>query len=120
MKKLEEAERLQKEQELENMTPEQKLAEKLRIQKLQEESDLKTALETFGVTALPSGIDAMNPDTKEDFLEFADALSKKIASFKLHAEYMNFLEDLTNKLLAPCKFDHPKAISMNESIYSQK
>lgn len=31
------------------MTPEQKLEEKLRRQKLQEESDLRLAMETFGM-----------------------------------------------------------------------
>ena len=86
------------------MTAEQKLAEKLRIQKLQEESDLKAALDTFDVGVPLNGLDAMNPTTKEDFIEFADALSKKISSFKQDPEFMNFLEDLTTKLLAPCKY----------------
>lgn len=92
-----------KEQELleANMTPEQRAAEKLRLQKLQEEADLKTALDTLGlVSSSSTGIDAMNPITKEDFMEFSDALSKKITQFKNSDEYPSFLEELVRNLCA--------------------
>lgn len=52
----------EREEELAQMTPEEKLAEKLRIQKLQEESDLKTALETFGIAEKGKGIIDHIPD----------------------------------------------------------
>ncbi|XP_055625681.1 eukaryotic translation initiation factor 3 subunit J [Toxorhynchites rutilus septentrionalis] len=84
----------------ENLTPEQKLAEKLRIQKLQEESDLKNALDTFGVTEVAGGIDGMHPTNMEEFTEFSDAICKKLSNYKSHADYPNFLEDLVTKLFA--------------------
>ncbi|XP_058838655.1 eukaryotic translation initiation factor 3 subunit J [Topomyia yanbarensis] len=98
--KLEELERRKAEQENENMTPEQKLAEKLRLQKLQEESDLKTAMETFGVTAPIGGIDGMHPTNKEEFTELADAITKKLSNYRSDPEYPNFLEDLVTKIFA--------------------
>lgn len=98
--KLEEAERRRLEKEAENMTPEQKLAEKLRLQKLQEESDLKNAMDTFGVTSLAGGIDGMHPTTKEEFGELAEAITKKLSNYKADPEYANFLEDLVTKLFA--------------------
>lgn len=98
--KQEEAERRRLEAEEENMTPEQKLAEKLRLQKLQEESDLKNAMDTFGVTALVGGIDGMHPTTKEEFIELSDAINKKLSNYKNDAEFSNFLEDLITKLFA--------------------
>lgn len=98
--KQEEFERQRREKEAENLTPEQKLAEKLRIQKLQEESDLKNAMDTFGVSSLASGIDGMHPTSKEDFIELADAITKKLSNYKNDPEYSNFLEDLVIKLFA--------------------
>lgn len=98
--KQDEAERRRLEKEAETMTPEQKLAEKLRLQKLQEESDLKNALDTFGVTTLAGGIDGMTPNTKEEFVELADAIVKKLSNYRSDIEYTNFLEDLVTKLFA--------------------
>lgn len=98
--KLEEAERQRLEKEAEDMTPEQKLAEKLRLQKLQEESDLKNAMDTFGVTAMVGGIDGMHPTSKEEFIEFSDAISKKLSNYRNDSEYCAFLEDLVTKLFA--------------------
>lgn len=98
--KQDEAERRRLEKEAENMTPEQKLAEKLRLQKLQEESDLKNAMDTFGVTTLVGGIDGMTPNTKEEFGELADAIVKKLSNYRSDPEYANFLEDLVTKLFA--------------------
>lgn len=98
--KQEETEKLQKAKEEENMTPEQKLAEKLRIQKLQEESDLKNAMETFGVTSLAGGIDGMHPTKTEEFIELADAINKKLSNYKNNPEYPAFLEDLVTKIFA--------------------
>lgn len=98
--KQDEAERRRLEKETETMTPEQKLAEKLRLQKLQEESDLKNALDTFGVTTLAGGIDGMTPNTKEEFVELADAIVKKLSNYRSDIEFANFLEDLVTKLFA--------------------
>lgn len=98
--KQEEEERQRLEKEAENMTPEQKLAEKLRIQKLQEESDLKNAMDTFGVTAIAGGIDGMHPTSMEEFVELSDAITKKLSNYKANPDYVAFLEDLVTKLFA--------------------
>lgn len=98
--KQEEAERRMQEKELESMTPEQKLAEKLRLQKLQEESDLKNAMDTFGVTTIAGGIDGMHPTNKEEFIELSDAINKKLSNYKNDPEYCAFLEDLITKMFA--------------------
>lgn len=90
-----------------SMTPEQRAAEKLRLKQLQEEADLKTALDTLGLTSTSSlGLtsDAANPTSKEEFSEYADALVKKITQHKLKEEYVPFLDDLVSKLCAGCEF----------------
>lgn len=104
--KAEEAERKRKEQEedMANMTPEERIAEKLRLQKLQEEADLKTALDTLGLGPSSIGIDAMTPNTKEEFTEFAEAISKKIFQFKNSDEYPTFVDDLVRNLCAGCEY----------------
>ncbi|XP_034938512.1 eukaryotic translation initiation factor 3 subunit J [Chelonus insularis] len=89
----EEAERKAKEKE-EAMTPEERRAEQLRRQKMAEEADLRLAMETFGVTA----IDAMMPDTKEEFESFGESLLQKINQFSKHTEYPAFAEDLISRI----------------------
>lgn len=79
-----------------NMTPEERLAEKLRIQKVQEESDLRAAMDTFGV----SEIDAAQPKTKAELTELADAISKKACQFKHLADFPGFLEELVRNVCA--------------------
>lgn len=90
----------------ENQTPEEKLAEKLRLQKVQEEADLLVAMETFGVPVVGdrlTGIDAMNPTTKDEFNEFSDALSKKIGQYKTSDEFVGFVEKLVQDICVNCK-----------------
>lgn len=91
------------------MTPEQRLAERHRIQKLQEENDLKLALETFGLggdaTTGGAGIDSRNPQTPEEFSEFAEAISKKVLQFKLRDEFSNFTEELVRNICASSKLN---------------
>ncbi|XP_035729401.1 eukaryotic translation initiation factor 3 subunit J-like isoform X1 [Vespa mandarinia] len=94
----EEAERKVKEKE-EALTPEEKRVELLRRQRLQEEADLRLAMETFGVTEESStGLDAMNPNTKEEFEQFGTALSQKINQFKKHSEFPPFAEELIKSI----------------------
>lgn len=94
----EEAERKAKEKE-ETLTPEEKREELLRRQRLQEEADLRLAMETFGVTEETStGLDAMNPNTKEEFDQFAAALSQKINEYKKHSEFPPFAEELIKSI----------------------
>ena len=62
-------------------TAEEDLEEKLRQQRLQEESDLALTMETFGVKH--KLIDTMEPKSEEEFTEFQEALTTKIANFKV-------------------------------------
>ncbi|XP_072761389.1 eukaryotic translation initiation factor 3 subunit J [Anoplolepis gracilipes] len=94
----EEAERKAKEKE-EALTPEERRLELLRRQRLQEEADLRLAMETFGVTEVVNeSLDAMVPDTKEDFERFGTALSQKINQFNKHAEFPLFAEELIKSI----------------------
>lgn len=91
----EEAER--KEQETgQELTPEE-------IQKLQEESDLRVAMETFGVvsvaeTSTALGIETMNPNTREEFDELQAAISKKIQAFAKSPHFPAFAEELIRNI----------------------
>ncbi|KAJ9591801.1 hypothetical protein L9F63_001618 [Diploptera punctata] len=84
----------------EELTPEEILEEKIRQQKLQEESDLQVALETFGVAepGAATGIDAINPSTKEEFDELQSALTKKIQLYTKSPHFPGFAEDLIRNI----------------------
>lgn len=96
--------RLQDEQE-EDISEEEKL-------KRQVESDLKLALETtFGGTGTPiTGLDGFNPNTKEEFDEFAGALEKKLQPLSQSAEYPAFSENVIRSLCAPRKATEKKVL----------
>lgn len=99
LRKIEEKERNEEAQR--QLTPEERMAEKLRQQKLQEEADLKVAVETFGISAessMGSGLDAMNPSTKEEFEEFSKALVKKIIPFSSSQHFPFFAEELIRNM----------------------
>ncbi|XP_012253156.1 eukaryotic translation initiation factor 3 subunit J [Athalia rosae] len=121
----EEAERKAKEKE-EALTPEEKRAEMLRRQRLQEEADLRLAMETFGVTpdaVNAVGLDAAMPDTKEEFDEFNEALSKKINQFNKHAEFTAFAEELIKNIavnLSSTSLKKLKTTIENLAIEKQK
>lgn len=85
------------------MTAEEKLAEKLHIQKIQEESDLRAAMDTFGVSSDKSGIDAINPASRADLTELADAVSKKVNQYAKIDDFAGFLEELVRGVCANCK-----------------
>lgn len=88
------------------MTPEERLAEKLRIQKIQEESDLRAALDTFGVGAEKTGIDAINPTNRAELTELGDAISKKVNQYTKVDDFPGFLEELVRGVCANCKWNH--------------
>lgn len=97
----EEAERKAKAREVKKeMTAEELLEEKLRQQKLQEESDLQVAIETFGVAepSAATGIDSMNPSTKEEFEDLQSAISKKIQPYSKSQHFPTFAEDLIRNI----------------------
>ncbi|XP_050352178.1 eukaryotic translation initiation factor 3 subunit J [Nymphalis io] len=117
----EKAERLAAEKD-EELTPEQKLAEKLRQQKLQEESDLRLALETFGVTEGSSGrLDNFHPTNKEEFTEFGDLLCKKINFYKAKDEFPAFVDDLVKNIVVQMASADIKRIKMTvDNLYIEK
>lgn len=47
-------------------------------------------------------LDAMVPDTKEEFERFGTALSQKINQFNKHAEYPEFAEELIKSIALNC------------------
>lgn len=49
------------------------------------------------------GLDAMIPDTKEEFDQFGDALISKISTMNKHAEFPAFAEDLIKNIAVQCK-----------------
>lgn len=117
----EKAERLAAEKE-EELTPEQKLAEKLRRQKLQEESDLRLAMETFGITEGQGGkIDNFHPTNKEEFTEFADLLCKKINFYKAKDEFPAFVDELVKNIVVQMPSADIKRIKMTvDNLYIEK
>merc|ERR1712110_942427 len=88
------------EEEMEANTPEGKIAEKMRLQKLTEENDLKIAQDMFGADALGAGggIDAMNPQSKEEFDEFSKAVLDKITSLESSEHFQDFAEEFVRSL----------------------
>ncbi|XP_065123877.1 eukaryotic translation initiation factor 3 subunit J-B [Paramisgurnus dabryanus] len=105
----------------ENLSPEEQLAEKLRVQKLQEEADLELAREAFGVDSVNktnnvSGIEAMCPSSKEDFVAFEKLLKDKITQFEKSVHYSSFLESLFRDLCISLELDDLKKISSALSV----
>lgn len=96
-------------------TKEEKYAEAERLRKIQEESDLKLAKEAFGVES--SGIDAMFPETEEDFNKFRDALKSKITSFSSSKNYGTFIEKLMQDLIIDLNIDDLKKVSTSTSSF---
>ncbi|MCJ8747222.1 hypothetical protein PDJAM_G00150940 [Pangasius djambal] len=112
--------RLQEPQANSQLTPEEQAAEKLRLQKLQEESDMALACDAFGVetttTNSASGIEAMCPSTKEDFVVFEKLLRDKITQFEKSVHYSSFLESLFRELCLSLEVDDLKKISNSLSV----
>lgn len=125
--KEEEARRKKEEKLLANrkLTPEEELAEKLKRQKLQEESDLKLAMETFGVgesTAVEvTGLDSAQLVNKESFDGFRRLLVKKLNGTQSTRGYVTFLEELFRDLSIPLEADDMKSISSSlTAMYNEK
>lgn len=120
----ERAEREKVEQSLpkdDELTPEQKLAEKLQRQKLQEESDLRLAMETFGIAEGGGKLDSFVPTSKAEFTEFADLLSKKVCFFKAKEEFPMFVEDLFRNIMVQMNSADIKRIKLTvDNMYIEK
>lgn len=109
--------RLEEPEETVQLSPEEQLAEKLRLQKLQEDADLELAKEAFG-EGVPgvTGIDAMNPSTREDFTEFGKLLKEKITQYEKSLYYPNFLEALLRDICISLELDDLKKISSSLTV----
>ncbi|XP_052417209.1 eukaryotic translation initiation factor 3 subunit J-B [Carassius gibelio] len=111
------------------LSPEEQHAEELRLKKLQEEADMELARESFGVdpaaanasttvitTNNASGIEAMCPSSKDDFVAFEKLLKDKITQFEKSVHYSSFLESLFRELCISLEVDDLKKISNSLSV----
>lgn len=62
-------------------------------------------METFGGSnsSIGTGIDAMNPLTKQEFDELADAITSKVQPFSKNSEYPVFAETVVRNICASSK-----------------
>ncbi|XP_016427199.1 eukaryotic translation initiation factor 3 subunit J-B isoform X2 [Sinocyclocheilus rhinocerous] len=113
----------------ETLSTEEQHAEKLRLKKLQEEADMELAREVFGVdpaaanasttvitTNNASGIEAMCPSSKDDFVAFENLLKDKITQFEKSVHYSSFLESLFRELCISLEVDDLKKINNSLSV----
>ncbi|XP_073474361.1 eukaryotic translation initiation factor 3 subunit J [Aquarana catesbeiana] len=115
-KKQEELKKRIEEPEPEELSPEEQLAEKLRLKKLQEDADLELAKEAFGEVTNVSGIDAMNPSSRDDFTEFGRLLKEKITQYEKSLYYPTFLEALLRDICISLEVDDLKKVSNTLSV----
>lgn len=100
-------------------TPEGKAAEKLRLLKMEENMNVELARDMMGLKN--GGIDAMRPESKEDFANFEKALVDKISLFSHSNHYNDFIESLFKNLSLELNPPTLKKIKMNvEAIHSTK
>jgi len=107
MKELEEKAQRIAEEEAAN-TPEGKMAQKLKQKQQDEKESLELAMDMMGVSSpVPSGsgIDAMVPDSKDDFEKLQKAISEKVQSLSGSSHYNDFVEDIIKDL----SLDQPAA-----------
>ncbi|XP_077119295.1 eukaryotic translation initiation factor 3 subunit J isoform X2 [Ranitomeya variabilis] len=103
------------EEEPVNLSPEEQMSEKLRLKKLQEDADLELAKEAFGVVSI-TGIDAMNPSSREDFVEFGKLLKEKITQYEKSLYYPTLLETLVRDICISLELDDLKKVSNSLTV----
>ena len=92
-------------------TPEGKMAKKLKQKQQDEKESLELAMDMMGVSSpVPSGsgIDAMVPDSKDDFEKLQKAISEKVQSLSGSSHYNDFVEDIIKDLSLDRKFSNLK------------
>jgi len=87
---LKEAAQAQDEEDDSLKSPEDKLAEKLRRQKMEEDAQFALTRDMLGLKT--GSIDAMVPETKEDFEAFGKLICEKIRMFSSSDHYNELLE----------------------------
>ncbi|XP_056022161.1 eukaryotic translation initiation factor 3 subunit J-A [Ostrea edulis] len=101
------------------LTAEEELTEKLRREKIQKEADLKLAKEAFGIEV--TGIDAMYPETEEEYNKFEEALKTKISFFEKSKYYVPFLEKLFTNLAVSLESEDVKRIGATlNTVFHEK
>lgn len=101
------------------LSAEEELTEKLRREKIQKEADLKLAKEAFGVDA--TGIDAMYPETEEEYNKFEEALKTKISFFEKSKNYVPFLEKLFTDLVVSLEGEDVKRLGATlNTVFHEK
>ncbi|XP_076148064.1 eukaryotic translation initiation factor 3 subunit J-B isoform X2 [Alosa pseudoharengus] len=113
--------RLKASQEAQELTAEEQAAERLRQKKAQEEADMELAREAFGVESNAiqnsvSGIDALNPSSREDFVEFEKLLREKITQYDKSIHYSTFLESLFRELCISLELEDLKKVSTSLTV----
>ncbi|XP_041931014.1 eukaryotic translation initiation factor 3 subunit J-B isoform X1 [Alosa alosa] len=108
-------------QEAQELTAEEQAAERLRQKKAQEEADMELAREAFGVESNAiqnsvSGIDALNPSSREDFVEFEKLLREKITQYDKSIHYSTFLESLFRELCISLELEDLKKVSTSLTV----
>nr|XP_005999753.1 PREDICTED: eukaryotic translation initiation factor 3 subunit J [Latimeria chalumnae] len=107
--------RLEEQEQPEELTAAEQLTEKLRLKKLEEESDLELAKETFGANNV-TGLDAINPSSREEFIEFGKLIKEKISQYEKSIHYVTFLETLVRDLCISLEGDDLKKISNSLTV----
>lgn len=102
------------EPEPKELTAEEQIAEKLRIKKIQEDADLELAKEAFGESV--SGIDAMNPSTRDEFIEFGRVLKEKILQYEKSVHYTSFLETLVRDICISLEVEELKKVCSSMTV----
>lgn len=124
----EQAEAEHKKEAEQQLTEEEKFAEKQRLQKLVEESDLKVAQDLFGGVLATAGseenaqgsLDSMDPKDAEGFLQFREALVKKITQYEKSLHYVSFLEHLSRDCCAGLNAESVRQIASTLSTLAQE
>ncbi|KAJ3271494.1 Eukaryotic translation initiation factor 3 subunit J [Terramyces sp. JEL0728] len=116
-KELEEQEALARQAELEE-TEQQK---KERLAKSVMESDLENARALVGdldsnsvlkaVASSSTGLDTMDPKSRQEFEDYAKVVMKKFSTFEHQPSYAHFVEILVREMVIPCSLDDTRKIS---------
>ena len=99
------------------------MAQKLKKKQQDEKESLELAMDMMGVSSpVPSGsgIDAMVPDSKDDFEKLQKAISEKVQSLSGSSHYNDFVEDIIKDLSLDRKFSNLKKISNFWAIFLVK
>jgi hypothetical protein len=67
-------------------------------------------------TSATTGIDAMNPSSKEEFDEFQTAIAEKVQSYTKSPHFPAFVEDLIRNICVNCKYTNKLNYLKNNEV----